>query len=76
LHSSCWPFNFIALVLNSWACVCVVLQGNKVKLSMRFEGRQLQFKEQGKTVMLVRVCGGGMGCDCMMRVAVCNNTPG
>ncbi len=29
-------------------------QGNKVKLVMKFEGRELQFKEQGKQVMLVR----------------------
>lgn len=30
-------------------------KGNKVKLVMKFEGRQLQFKEQGKEVLLVSV---------------------
>lgn len=30
------------------------LQGNKVKLVMKFEGRELMFKDQGKDVLLVR----------------------
>lgn len=35
-----------------------LLQGDRVKLVMKFEGRELQFKEQGKEVLLVR---GGRG---------------
>jgi len=31
-------------------------QGNKVKVMMKFEGRELQYKEQGKEMLLVRVC--------------------
>ena len=30
------------------------MQGNKVKLVMKFEGRELQFKDQGKQLLMVR----------------------
>jgi hypothetical protein len=37
------------------------MQGNKVKLVMKFEGRELQFKDQGKEVLLVGVGAQGWG---------------
>lgn len=38
--------------LNS-CCTTFASQGNRVKVMMKFEGRELQFKEQGKEVLLV-----------------------
>lgn len=54
-----------------WEYDCDV-QGNKVKLVMKFEGRELMFKEQGKEVLLVSQ-GGKKGSD---GYTVCKPVPG
>lgn len=70
------PLVWLALLTSgAHSTLSCYFQGNKVKLVMKFEGRQLQHKDQGKEVLLVSVVlasstgrgGGSMTGDCGTR---------
>ena len=63
VRSHAWPKSCVLhcrrAALRRAALLCAVLQGDRVKIVMKFEGRELQFKETGKEVLLVRASSRG-----------------